>query len=435
MNTYEELHQTSRKLHDTTFLRESRLRSSSRGGGGNTMSTRTRRAQTVAAATVMTIGIAVANNPLAAQQREPSPVRQNPNINRPLTNEGFDSTVIMLLQRLVAAYGPIASSNDLPNPYTRVEPFGDPPPGNNGEWAAVIGAEGGPDGNLYVLHRCQSNSCVGRPEPPLVKLDPRTGQRLAAWGEGLTAFPHGLHVDHEGNIWTADVGRGDAPGGHAVRKFSAGGELLMTIGEPGTAGDDPGQLREPTDVVTTREGTIFITEGHIKNGPASRVSKYARDGTFIAHFGNTGQGHLELSAPHAIAVDTNGRLFIADRDNNRLMIWDQDGNYIDQWQQFGRPSGVYIDHTDTIYVADSESWGPDNPGWKKGIRIGSAKTGQVHYFLEDIESMDMAHSGAEGIGVDTFGNVYGGVVRRQMLERHEPSTAQPTRGATWDPPK
>ncbi len=194
------------------------------------MATRTRRAQAVAAATIMVIGIAVASNPLAAQQREPSPMRQNPNINRPLTNEDFDSTVIMLLQRLVAAYGPIASSNDRPNPYTRVEPFGDPPPGNNGEWAAVIGAEGGPDGNLYVLHRCQSNSCVGRPEPPLVKLDPRTGQRLAAWGEGLTAFPHGLHIDHEGNIWTADVGRGDAPGGHVVRKFSAGGELLMTIG-------------------------------------------------------------------------------------------------------------------------------------------------------------------------------------------------------------
>ena len=117
------------------------------------------------------------------------------------------------------------------------------------------------------------------------------------------------------------------------------------------------------------------------------------------------------------------------------MIWDQDGNYIDQWQQFGRPSGVYIDHTDTIYVADSESWGPDNPGWKKGIRVGSAKTGQVHYFLEDIESMDLAHSGAEGVGVDTSGNIYGGVVRRQMLERHEPSTAQPTRGATWGAPE
>lgn len=366
-------------------------------------------------------------------RREPTPIRQNPNIDRPITNEGFDSAVIMLLQRLVAAYGPIADSNDKPNPYTRIEPFGEPPPGNNGEWAAVIAAEGGPDGRLYVLHRCVDNSCVGRQEPPVVVLDPNTGRRLDAWGEGLMAFPHGLHLDHEGNVWTADVGRGDAPGGHVVRKFTPDGELLMTIGQSGVAGDGPGQLREPTDVVTARDGTIFIPEGHIKNGPDSRISKYAPDGTFIAHMGSTGQGHLQLSAPHAIAIDTQGRLFIADRDNNRLMIWDQDGNYIDQWQQFSRPSGVYIDHTDTIYVADSESWGPDNPGWKKGIRIGSARTGQVHYFLEDIESRDFAHSGAEGVGVDTYGNVYGSVVRRRMLERHEAPTVQPTRGATWGP--
>jgi sugar lactone lactonase YvrE len=365
------------------------------------------------------------------KQKQPTPVRQNPNIERSITNENFESPVINLLQQLVAAYGPIANSNDRPNPYTRIEPWGEPPPGNNGEWAAVIGAEGGPDGQLYVLHRCHSNSCVGRNEPPLVKLDPRTGERLLTWGEGLMAFPHGFHVDYQGNVWTTDTGRDDAPGGHLVRKFSADGELLLTIGRSGVPGDEPGFLREPTDVVVSPDGTIFVTEGHVKNGPNSRVTKFASDGSFLERLGSTGQGHLQLSAPHAIAMDTEGRLFIGDRDNNRIMIWDQDGNYIDQWTQFGRPSGVYIDHTDTIYVADSESWGPENPGWKKGIRIGSAKTGQVHYFIEDIESRDFAHSGAEGVGVDALGNVYGGVVRRQMLERHEPQAVQPTRGATW----
>lgn len=367
-----------------------------------------------------------------AQEKEPTAVRQNPNIERPLTNEGTTSPLADALQKLVAVYGPVAHSNDRPNPYTRIEPWGEAPPGNNGEWAAVSGAEGGPDGVLYILHRCHSNTCVGRSEPALVKLDPRTGKRLGAFGTNLMAFPHGLHVDFEGNVWTTDSGRGDAPGGHLVRKFSSDGELLMTLGRSGVAGDEPDMFREPTDIAVARDGTLFVTEGHLKNGPHSRLSKLAPDGTLIARYGMTGQGHLQLSAPHAIALDTEGRLFIADRDNNRIMIWDQDGNYIDQWTQFGRPSGIYIDHTDTIYVADSESWGPENPGWKKGIRIGSAKTGQVHYFLEDIESRDFAHSGAEGIGVDRYGNVYGGVVRRQMLERHEPQAAQPTRGATWD---
>ena len=366
-----------------------------------------------------------------AQERDATPIRQNPNIDRPITNEGTTSPLNDALQKLVAVYGPIAHSNDRPNPYTRIEPWGEPPPGNNGEWAAVIGAEGGPDGALYVLHRCRSNSCVDRPEPPLVKLDPETGKRLDTFGAGLMAFPHGFHIDFEGNVWTTDTGRGDAPGGHLVRKFSPDGELLLTLGRSGVAGDEPDMFREPTDVAIASDGTIFVTEGHIKNGPHSRLTKLAPDGSFIARYGKTGQGHLQLSAPHAIAIDTQGRLFIADRDNNRIMIWDRDGNYIDQWTQFGRPSGIYIDHTDTIYVADSESWGPENPGWKKGIRIGSARTGQVHYFLEDIESRDFAHSGAEGVGVDGLGNVYGGVVRRQMLERHEPQSVQPTRGATW----
>ena len=142
---------------------------------------------TSVALVIAVIFLCIPSYQVSAQNNSP---RQNPNIERPITNEGFDSTVIMLLQRLVAAYGPIADSNDRPNPYTRVEPFGDPPPGNNGEWAAVIGAEGSPDGHLYVLHRCRSNSCVGRDAPPLVKLNPATGERISTWGSGLMAFPH-----------------------------------------------------------------------------------------------------------------------------------------------------------------------------------------------------------------------------------------------------
>jgi hypothetical protein len=109
---------------------------------------------------------------------------------------------------------------------------------------------------------------------------------------------------------------------------------------------------------------------------------------------------------------------VGDRVNNRIQIFDQDGRFIAEWRQFGRPSGISITRNDTIYVADSESWGPDQPGLKKGIRIGSAKTGQVTAFIEDQESTTDDHSGAEGVGVDAEGNVYGAVVRRQMLEKH-----------------
>ena len=71
-----------------------------------------------------------------------------------------------------------------------------------------------------------------------------------------------------------------------------------------------------------------------------------------------------------------------------------------------------------MYVADSESYGPDQPGVKKGIRIGSAKDGSIRAFIVDMESTTHEHSGAEGVGVDAQGNVYGAVVRRKMLEKH-----------------
>jgi sugar lactone lactonase YvrE len=215
-------------------------------------------------------------------------------------------------------------------------------------------------------------------------------------------------VDAQGNVWVSDAQGRDGKG-HQVTKYDATGAVLMTLRAP---------LREPTDVVTTPSGDIFVTEGHVIGGPVNRVSKWSKDGRFLMAWGKTGSGPGELNVPHAIAVDSRGRLFVADRANNRIQIFDQAGTFIDEWTQFGRPSGIAITSDDTIYVADSESWGPDEPGWKKGIRIGSARDGSVKYFIEDIESTTDEHSGAEGVGVDRDGNVYGSVVRRMMLEKH-----------------
>jgi sugar lactone lactonase YvrE len=173
--------------------------------------------------------------------------------------------------------------------------------------------------------------------------------------------------------------------------------------------------------VVAPSGDIFVTDSH-RNGKNNRVVHFSKDGTFIKEWGKKGSGAGEISEPHTIAMDSRGRLFVGDRENNRIQIFDQNGTFIDQWRQFGRPSGIYITRDDTMYVADSES-GPDTgahelPGIKKGIRIGSARDGKVVAFIEDMESTRGDHSGAEGLGVDAQGNVYGAVVRRQMLERH-----------------
>lgn len=305
--------------------------------------------------------------------------------------------------------------NDLPNPFRTVRDWAAPPGGAG--WAAVTAVEAAPDGSVYVIHRCSGNSCAGRNEPSILKFD-KSGKLLKSWGEGMFIFPHGATVDVQGDLWVTDSQTQDGKGSQ-VFKFSPAGKVLMTLGKAGVASAEPGLFDEPTDVVVAPNGDIFVTEGHSGGTVGNdRISKFSKDGKFIKSWGKKGTGPGELDSPHTIAMDSRGRLFVGDRGNNRIQIFDQEGRYLETWLQFGRPSGIAITRDDTIYVADSESWGPDQPGWKKGIRIGSAKDGSVKYFIEDMESTTTEHSGAEGVGVDAAGSVYGAVVRRQMLEKH-----------------
>src|SRR6266852_2268215 len=325
---------------------------------------------------------------------------------------------LMILAAAVTAcaQAPQKPANDLPNPgYRTVRDWGKPPGGI--PWAAVTAVEVSPDGSIYVIHRCKDNSCAGRPEAPILKFD-ASGKLLKSWGETMFVFPHGAAVDAQGNLWVTDSQVKDGKG-HQVFKFSPEGKVLMTLGKAGTPSDEPGLFDEPTDVVVAPNGDIFVTEGHVGGTKGNdRVSKFNKDGKFIKSWGKTGKGPGEFDAPHTIAIDSRGRLFVGDRNNNRIQIFDQDGKHLETITQWGRPSGIFIAKDDTMYVADSESYGKDQPGVKKGIRIGSAKDGSIKWFIEDMESTTEEHSGAEGVGVDKDGNVYGAVVRRQMLEKH-----------------
>jgi hypothetical protein len=309
-------------------------------------------------------------------------------------------------------------NNTWPTPYRTLREWAELPKGMT--WPAITGAQEGPDGKLYVLGRCHENSCTGRTEPAVLVYD-MSGKLVNSWGAGLFNFPHGFWIDREGNVWITDA-RAEGGKGNQVFKFTAQGKLLMTLGKAGVTGDGPDTFDQPASVIVGNNGDIFVGDGHRPTGGKTsrndRIVKFSKDGKFIKSWGKRGAAPGEIREPHSLALDSQGRLFVADRENNRVQIFDQDGRFLDQWTQFGRPSGLFITKDDTLYVADSESFGMDQPGWKKGIRVGSAKTGKVTAFIEDMESTTDEHSGAEAVGADSKGNVYGGVVRRKMLEKH-----------------
>jgi DNA-binding beta-propeller fold protein YncE len=167
-----------------------------------------------------------------------------------------------------------------------------------------------------------------------------------------------------------------------VFKFNPDGKVLMALGKAGITGDGPDTFNSPSDVLVAPNGDIFVADGHGGDTNA-RIVKFDKDGKFIKSWGKKGAGPSEFNVPHTLAMDSSGRLFVGDRANSRIQIFDQDGKFLAEWKQFGRPSGVFIDKGDMIYVADSESNNTQNPGFKRGLRIGSAKDGKVTTLIPD----------------------------------------------------
>ena len=321
-----------------------------------------------------------------------------------------------------------APTNSLPNPYRSIENWGTLPEGR--AWGSTSAVSIDIDGSsVWVAERCgesrppsrvdptQPFGCDGSKLDPVLKFDP-SGKLLKSFGAGLLLFPHGIHVDREGNVWVVD-GLGRNGKGHQVWKFSPDGKVLLTLGKAGAPGSGNDEFNAPSAVVTARNGDIFVADGHGGNTNA-RIVKFDKTGKFIKTWGKKGSGPGELDIPHTIAMDSAGRLFVGDRQNNRIQIFDQDGKFIDQWAQFSRPSGVYIDGKDNIYVADSESESvsKNHDGWKRGIRVGSAKDGSVTAFIPDPVEKTTGTSAAEGVAADAAGNIYGAEVGPKRMMKY-----------------
>src|SRR5579859_4748028 len=319
----------------------------------------------------------------------------------------------------------LGAHNDLPNPYRGGVSWGQLPEGR--KWGSSASVSTAPDGTIWVADRCGNSgaggtTCAGPSAGvnPIFQFD-TSGKMLKTFGAGMFVSPHKLSVDKDGFLWLADNG------GHQVFKMDQSGKVLLTLGKKGVAGAGPDEFDAPTDVAVAPNGDIFVGDGHTGGGAANgnaRIVKFDKTGKFLLAWGKKGMGPGEFDVIHTLAFDSRGRLFVGDRQNNRIQIFDQNGKFIAQWFQFGRPSGMYIDKNDVIYVADSESRdGRTNTGQyalpqtgyaynlgaQRGIRIGSARDGSVKSFLPDPCPYPYAggSSLAEGVTADSEGSVYG----------------------------
>jgi DNA-binding beta-propeller fold protein YncE len=305
-----------------------------------------------------------------------------------------------------------------PNPYRTIDRWGTLPAGRT--WGGISAVDIDRDGrSVWVAERCGGATCADSSLAPILKLDP-SGTVVSSFGAGMFVVPHGMHVDRDGNVWVTDASDGTNTvknKGHQVIKFSPDGRVLMTLGKPGVYGDGPDVFNRPSDVIVAPNGDIFVADGH-GGASNSRIVKFSRDGRYLATWGGRGSGRGQLDVPHSLAMDSRGRLFVADLNNFRVQGFAQDGTFLFEWTQFGMPGGVFIDRNDMLYVADSLSGSDRHPGWVRGIRIGSASDGTVTAFIRDATPDANPITAAEGVAVDAGGNVFGAIVPAQMLQKH-----------------
>lgn len=282
-----------------------------------------------------------------------------------------------------------------PNPYRLVENWANVPA--DFKWGTIASVYPGPDNHLWVLQRS---------DPPVLEFD-ETDTLIHTFGAGLFVLPHGVYIDRDYNVWVVDSGpfseRGRVEGkGHQIFKFDRAGQVLMTLGKPNVSMAGEETFIGPTGIVMNAAGEIFITDGHTPRAgqqDGDRVVKLSKDGKFIKAWGRKGAGPGELNGPHGIAINAQGHLLVADRDNNRIELFDQDGTYLGHWMHYARPSGIWIDDNDLLFVAHNADPAKTLPGWQFGVRIGSATDGTLTAFIPDDQE-------GEVVGADHHGNVY-----------------------------
>jgi len=279
-------------------------------------------------------------------------------------------------------------------------------------WGGMSGVAVDGQDNVWVLSRAN----------PFVQVYQADGKFLKSWGEGLLRGPHMLSLDAQGNVWVTDTGR------HVVIQCSPDGKLLRTLGTPGEPGCDDRHFDKPTDVAVTPAGDVFISDGYSN----ARVVHYDKDGKFVKTWGKLGIAPGEFNLPHAIALDSRGRLYVADRNNARIQVFAQDGTFLDQWRNIVVPCAFWMTKDDELWVCGTSpmTWRPEDNvlGYppKDQLFMKFDTSGK----LLQLWSVPKGEDGKEqpgdlnwvhGLAVDSKGNVYAVDVMGRRVQKFVPT--------------
>ncbi|MBI1896232.1 MAG: hypothetical protein HYS04_06805 [Acidobacteria bacterium] len=236
------------------------------------------------------------------------------------------------------------------------------------------------DDNVWVFNRGPH---------PLIQFD-KSGKFLQAWPEVPVTSSHGVRVGPGGNIWLVDVK------GHTLFTLTPAGRLLQVIGAPMKRpgnNDSKDAFNEPTGVAFGAGGEFYVSDGYVN----SRVIKFNRDGTYATHWGKKGTGDGEFNLAHDVAVDSKGRVYVADRTNARVQIFDSNGKFLDKWTDLGNPWGLYyVARENALYMVD----GHNNRLLKLNLE------GQVLGVLGSYGKLPGKFDFVHNVAVDSTGNIY-----------------------------
>jgi DNA-binding beta-propeller fold protein YncE len=232
-------------------------------------------------------------------------------------------------------------------------------------------------GNVWVANR-------GR--WPVMEFD-KSGKMLQAWPhdavvvtEGTGKGTHGLKVDVNGNIWLGDVD------GSINFKFSPEGRLLMTLGNrqgsPNGNASKTG-FNRPTNFWPLANGNMLISDGYGN----SRVTEFTNDGRYVRQFGTPGKGDGQFTLPHGVTMDSQGRIYVADRGNSRMQVFDHAGKFLAKWTDIGQPWDVYYaSQENVVYACDGQ-----NDRITK-ISLDGKVLGELAHFGKAPGDLDFAHA-------------------------------------------